>query len=314
MQETVGADIGGAMDYVIYQLEFQAGVHFGDGMLSDTRNTFQADTLFSALYIGALKAGVEGWLYDAVSSGRLLFSDGFPYMNDCYFIPKPMIYIDSGNKGNSSDKKKVKRLKYLPEGQLEGFLSGRMELDKDPMESFGEFSQRTMASVRTEKETLPFQVGVYSYHEGNGLYVIVGYQEERLLGQVEDLLEILSYEGIGGKRASGLGRFTFKKGKNGERLLGKLKKDGAYRMLLSAALPIKEDMELALEGASYLLEKRSGFIASDTYASEFRKKKDLYVFSAGSCFRHTFRGGVYDVSEGGSHPVYRYGMPMFMGV
>ena len=56
------------------------------------------------------------------------------------------------------------------------------------------------------------------------------------------------------------------------------------------------------------------FVASSDYAEEWRKKKDLYVFTAGSCFVNCFAGDIYDVSEGGKHPVYRYAKPIFMGV
>ena len=72
--------------------------------------------------------------------------------------------------------------------------------------------------------------------------------------------------------------------------------------------------EAALEQAHYLLVKRSGFVASETYAKEQLRKRDLYVMQAGSCFRTRFEGDVYDVSDGGSHPVYRYAKPLLMEV
>lgn len=302
------------MKYEIYKLKFTTGVHFGDGMLNDSIYTFRADTLFSAMYIEALKAGLERKLYEGVCSGKLLFSDALPYVEDQYMVPKPILYIEPKNRGDSSDKKKYKKLKYLPADKLDAYLSGNIDLDKDPMKEFGEFSQRTMAAVRREDETLPYQVGVYRYKEGRGLYFIVGYREPEMLELAESLLEAVSFGGIGGKKSGGLGRFEYKKGRRDGKLKERLGQSGTYQMLLSCALPQKEEMESALEGASYLLEKRSGFVASETYAEELRKKKDLYVFSAGSCFKNPFRGSVYDVSEGGNHPVYRYGLSMFMGV
>ena len=63
-----------------------------------------------------------------------------------------------------------------------------------------------------------------------------------------------------------------------------------------------------------MLIKRSGFISSQTYADTFRKKKELYCFKAGSCFSHKFDGDIFDLSEGGNHPVYRYAKPLMMGV
>ena len=89
-------------------------------------------------------------------------------------------------------------------------------------------------------------------------------------------------------------------------------------MLLSVALPTDSELEKALEGASYLLEKRAGFVAPGVNneameCEEWQKKRDLYVFSAGSCFKNVFEGNIYDVSRGG-HPVYRYAKAMFLGV
>lgn len=315
------------MEYKIYKLEFLSGAHFGNGMLNDSICTFQADILFSALYIEALKCGIQDTFYQAVKEGRLLFSDAFPYIRETYLIPKPMLYIESKNKGNSDEKKYYKRLKYLPVGQLHSFLNGEMDIRKNPMEHFGEPQRQAMSAVRTGEETLPFFVGTYRYHDGNGLYVIVAYEGKETLQMAERLFESLSYTGIGGKKASGFGRYELKMGKRDDALLstlktGKDKGDKEIRekgkrdrwMLLSTALPRDEELESALDGASYLLEKRSGFVASETYAQEEQKKRDLYVFSAGSCFAHRFEGDLFDVSRGGNHPVYRYAKPLFMGV
>ena len=68
--------------------------------------------------------------------------------------------------------------------------------------------------------------------------------------------------------------------------------------MLSVALPRDEELECALNGASYQLSKRSGFVASSDYADEWRKKKELFVFVSGSCFEQLFEGDVYDVSNG----------------
>ena len=85
-------------------------------------------------------------------------------------------------------------------------------------------------------------------------------------------------------------------------------------MLLSTALPREEELDAALEDSSYLLQKRAGFVFSETYAPELRKKKDLYTMQAGSCFKSRFQGDIYDVGMGGAHPVYRYAKAMFAGI
>ena len=75
-----------------------------------------------------------------------------------------------------------------------------------------------------------------------------------------------------------------------------------------------DELEAILENAGYVMLKRSGFINSYTYADNFQKKSDFYCFAAGACFEKKFEGDVFDVSQGGTHPVWRYAKPMLMGV
>ena len=54
------------MNYRIYKLKFKNGVHFGNGTLDESAVTFQADVLFSALYIEAIKQNCEKKFYQKV--------------------------------------------------------------------------------------------------------------------------------------------------------------------------------------------------------------------------------------------------------
>lgn len=67
--------------------------------------SFCADTLFSALYMEAMKLGAAEEFYTQAQAGKLLFSDAFPYIGDQYLLPKPMLYVEPKEKGNSVDKK-----------------------------------------------------------------------------------------------------------------------------------------------------------------------------------------------------------------
>lgn len=116
------------MEYTIYQLEFKTGVHFGTGMLNESACTFKADQLFSALYIEALKLNLQQQFYDAVKKGNLLISDAFPYIGQQYMIPKPMIYVEPVNRGESKQKKAYKKMKFIPVECLIDFLNGKMDL------------------------------------------------------------------------------------------------------------------------------------------------------------------------------------------
>lgn len=302
------------MQYSIYKLEFQTGVHFGTGMLNESAYTFQADQLFSALYIEALKMNCEKELFDCVKNGKLLFSDAFPYFGQQYMIPKPMLYVEHKVKGISEQKKKYKKIQFIPVEQLEDFLDGTMELDGEIFKGFGTYMQQSMVNVRNNEETLPYRVGTFYFSENCGLYIIVAYESESEKTLAENLLEGLSYTGIGGKKSVGLGKFNLLRGKISKCMQEHLERDSNKKILLSVALPRDEELECALNGASYQLSKRSGFVASSDYADEWRKKKELFVFVSGSCFEQLFEGDVYDVSDGGSHPVYRYAKSLFMGV
>ena len=302
------------MQYSIYKLEFQTGVHFGTGMLNESAYTFQADQLFSALYIEALKMKCQKELFDCVKNGKLLFSDAFPFFGQQYMIPKPMLYVEPKVKGISEQKKKYKKIQFIPVEQLEDFLDGTMDLDGEIFKGYGTYMQQSMVNVRNNEETLPYRVGTFYFSENCGLYIIVAYESESEKTLAENLLEGLSYTGIGGKKSVGLGKFNLLRGKMSKCMQEHLERDSNKKILLSVALPRDEELECALNGASYQLSKRSGFVASSDYADEWRKKKELFVFVSGSCFEQLFEGDVYDVSDGGSHPVYRYAKSLFMGV
>lgn len=300
------------MNYKICKLEFNAPVHFGNGALSDSGKSFCADTLFSALYLEALKIGQAEELYRRVAAGTLLMSDAFPYVQEEYYLPKPMIYIEPKDAGDSIQKKRFKKLQYIPVSMLHEYLEGVMPESGWELDELGEESSQVMAAVRREEDTLPFVVGNFRFSKGCGLYCVLACESDADQYLAEDLLMNLSFTGIGGKRSGGKGRFDFKYGRNTaelEKLLGK--KANGRSLLLSTALPKEEELTEALEGSSYLLQKRSGFVLSETYAPEQRKKRDLFTMQAGSCFQHRFEGDIYDVSMGGAHPVYRYAKAMF---
>lgn len=307
------------MKYKLYRLTFQSAVHFGGNNLDEGEYACCADTLFSALCQEALKISdhVLQDFYHYVKEDRLLLSDLFPYMDDAYYIPKPMKRIESAERdGNSVIKKAYKKLKYIPMDQLDIYLQGAYDvLHAANMDNLGHFEMKNAVSVRGESEPQPYRIGTYYYKSGNGLYVIVGYQEEGVLQLTEELLINLSFSGIGGKRASGFGRFKLFQKKLPDYFYKRLEANGTRYMSLSVSLPTDEELENVLQDAEYLLCKRSGFVASEQYAPEQMRKKDLYVFKSGSCFAKRFTGDIYDVSDQkGRHPVYRYAKPMLLEV
>lgn len=310
------------MEYVVYKLQFSAGVHFGTGALSDGTNTLPADTLFSALcQEAAAEDGPEGIeaLVQAVRADKLRLSDLFPYIGEELYLPKPLYPIKREKTGNSIVKKSFKKLKYIPATQISIYLQGDLDplAQVDKLKQLGQFEMRTMTAIRSSEkldtgDALPFNVGVYHFAKGNGLYFLAGFADRGMRDTLENLLLSLSFTGIGGKKSAGLGRFSVSRHGVPDELAKRLATDKTPCMSLSVCMEHAEQLEQVLCNAYYLLTKRSGFVDSVSYAPEQRRKRDFYVFTAGSCFATRFSGDVYDVSNGGTHPVYRYAAPLWM--
>lgn len=320
------------MDFKCYELAFSTAVHFGKKDLDDAEYVLYADTIFSAMCHEALNIGgadLVDKLADMVRNSRLRLSDAFPYGTvdgkKKYYIPRPMLELDIADKGDSSAKKTLKKLEYIPWDKLQDYLSGDMDIETEAdilKNNMGRRDIRTMASVEENDDTKPYSVGTYRFSPGWGLYLTIGYEDEDDLCLIEDILidDVLSwigYNGIGGKRSSGLGRFELRPSKVSDEILSHLtvepEKNGKY-MTMSLSLPEKEELEEVLKDSRYGLIRRGGFISSSTYAAGLVKKKDSYLFRSGSVFNKTFNGELLDVSGKGSHPVWRYAKPLFLEV
>jgi CRISPR-associated protein Csm4 len=171
---------------------------------------------------------------------------------------------------------------------------------------------------------------VFSFAQGAGLWFIASLPESDGGTEVfESLLRSLQHSGIGGKRTAGLGRFVFTKCDFTSEL-GKFAglvtalhtsgapstphTPGAQYMALTTAFPADGELDQALNNATYLLRKSSGFAYSTT-AEEAWRKKDLYKFSAGSVFEHPFNGAIFDVRPAVyNHIVHSFSRPIFLRI
>lgn len=308
------------------KLTFPGPVHFGRGRLSDGAYTFDAATLFSALYIEALRCGTQDGLLEAARCGSLLLSDGFPYIKETLYLPKPMVApetFDAANEAregrrDSRERKANKKLSYVPAQRYADYLAGKFDsIAELGRFNLGEGSLQTKVNLTRSDgdDAKPYFVGGFSFAPGAGLYFIVQGDYD-----LEPLLEPLSYAGLGGKRTSGYGRFAY--GVEDSDPLSRLAPGGAEaldastQVLLASSAPREDELSDALlEGARYQLVRKGGFVQSAAHSASPRKKRDLYVFAAGSTFARRYQGDVYDVNATpGSHPVYRYAKAMWMEV
>lgn len=304
------------MEYTGFKLAFSTSVHFGNGSLENSDNKIYADTIFSALCHEAVKLECIEELVSYVKNEKIKLSDAFPFIGDSYYIPKPMITIESER--NIDDKKKAKKLEFINVNLIDEYLDGSMDIKRESeiLSNLGKSDIITRAVIQTNEDTKPYSVGTYLFSEGAGLYLIVGYRDEDALNMITKLLRSLSYVGIGGKVSSGLGKFNSEQVKLPVSITDKIKRAEESSSVMSLSVGMCDDMELenVCENSNYILSKRSGFINSSTYSDNIVKKQDFYLFRAGSVFSRPFKGLIKDVSIKGKHPVYRYANPIFMEV
>lgn len=311
------------------KLSFRSPVHFGRGRLSDSDYTCDAATLFSALYIEALHEGVQDDFLEAARCGEIAMSDALPYIGETFYLPKPMISSEVFETANmerealtgrrdSRERKANKKLSYIPSERYTDYLAGRFDAIAE-LACFnpGEVSLQTKVNLtRSDSDDAkPYYVGGFTFAPSAGLYFILegGYDLVPLLDQ-------LSYAGLGGKRTSGYGRFEFSIDATDSAL--KVVANVSNRVhigtsvLLSTSAPRSDELsDELLEGARYRLIRRGGFIQSTSHSTTPQKKRDMYLFAAGSTFIHRFEGDIYNVNAtAGSHPVYRYAKAMWLEV
>lgn len=301
------------MKYVMYKLTFPAGVHIGDGSLSRSNITVHADTFFSALCIEAINVGGTELLETLVQmtkENRFIFSDALPYICDTAYVPKPMCRVE-GKEQDASLKKEFKNLAYIPADKLEEYMAGNIDpiACNTAFATLGANGLYQKVAIKPEEDNELYSVGIYKFNNSCGLYLICGFEDDETEKIVDSIMTPLQYSGIGGKRSAGYGRFSYEKTDIPFAIT-----EGSRYMTLSVCMAADSELERVLSGASYKLLKRSGFVQSATYSAVPMKKRDFYLFTAGSVFENRFRGDIFDVSMNGRHPVYKYAKPVLLGI
>lgn len=320
------------MNCFLYQLRFNTPVHFGssDSALSlyASEDHFRADTLFSALCHTALQLhGNNGLskILDMAKTGKLLLSDSMPWAGGEYYLPKPC-YSTHTERELPADKRKVmKKLAWIPIDRMDEYCNAMKTgvLFACEEVSFGKSSESTKAMVPEQGDARPYPIGLFHFRENCGLYFLAALEDPRDRTWLTGLLEALGVSGIGGKVTAGYGKFSIvddldlsKSEQPQWKRLSALSycQSPSDSMLLTTSLPRSEELESALDGASFQLVRRSGFVASDCHIQTPCKKQTQYYLSAGSVVKNCFSGDLYEIGDSAVHPVFRYSKPLFLGV
>ena len=210
------------MTCFLFKLTFDTAVHFGgsDSALSlyTSEETLRADTLFSALCHEALNQHGENALQklcDDVQQGRLLFSDLMPWCGKTLYLPKPILSSESTEEVETTLRKKVKKLAWIPVLRFDEYArslhAGHFDPDKkdapEVRTSFGSHFEQTKAAIPAQGDTKPYQVGLFRFAPDCGLYFICSCADARQADTLASLLDGLGMTGIGGKVSAGYGKF-----------------------------------------------------------------------------------------------------------
>lgn len=296
------------MELQLCSLKFK-NAHFGIGTLDSSDKTFTASRIFSALFLEAMKLGVSEELLTLAQSKDFALSDAFPFLDKMMFLPKPIGFpkIEEMNevdlKQARQEAKAAKKLEYIPLDRLKEYLSGTANLNElgNILENFAKYS------YITKKGKDPFNVGVTSYSDR--VYFLISKND-----LINELLELLQYSGLGGKRSSGYGEFELRILKVPEEVENCLNvDDDSPKLLLTTSIPKVNELAKTLGNANYLLQKESGFAYSEI-GEQFRKQ-DIYKFKVGSTFNSLFEGDIYDIRpDDYPHPVWNYARPLMLNI
>lgn len=330
------------MNWILYKLRFKAAVHFGADRaggagLATSSESCHADTLFSALCHEWLNLFGEGSLKEFIrlsKKGAFLISDLLPWKKEELYLPRPLLSITRSQRKQKEeeladeDRKKWKKIKFLPVSKFDEYLQSLLSGTKISLGEELEISEvlSTRVAVGRGEESNPYLVAARIFPVDGGLYFIAQTESDDLKDKLETVIESLSLSGLGGKRNSGLGRFELAEDPiefdeeeglyASDTLLGKmLSRESELYMSLCPLSPTKEDLkEIKQEDSFYNLLPRRGFVQSKTYSSRPLKHKDIVMFGTGSCFNYPAKGQILDLSQNGGHPVYRYGLGLYVGV
>lgn len=335
-----------AMD--LYKIIPRAPFHFGERGIGqeETAEFPHSDTLFAAL-ISAWRLMYRPERFDRLVEGVTSFegapplriSSAFLYIGDVYFLPRPAIPLE----GSDGDRKRGKKVAYLswrraddladsevpPTVQArDTLMSGRLWVhprekrsilatlgvdDASEVQAWSQAEAEAMARVtvdRVDCSSALYYQGMVHFAEGCGFYLLADLADEGYRRSLEDGLEFLGEQGLGGRRSVGLGQFEVEK-RTSEALGVPAGKEN-YHWLLSLYHPTQEEVKDrgVLSGARYSLMTRRGWIYSPDDASQ--RRRAIRMLAEGSLLRQSVVGEVVDIRPAGGfpHAVWRSGLAL----
>ena len=321
----------------LVKLDFERNpVHFGDlgiGMEESGERAY-SDTLFSAwvssyarLFGGEAVEQLFARFPKQAQSPPLeppfRLSSTFIYYNETYYLPRPIEPPRRYPEDNLAFAKEYKKLTYLPLKIWQRWYQGEGFTDADKEElklkvkepkTFGKLESeqtfdysKTFKSQRVPKVSLDrttrasnfYHVGFVQFQPEAGLYFLIQFSkaDPLLETELEAALNFLGEEGIGGERSSGAGRFNATWHDLDELWSSVVTfRQSNFHSLISLLWEYPFDPEY-LQGASYALRERGGWIVSPVSGQQARRQT-VQMFTEGSVFPRSIGGMLANVTPG----------------
>lgn len=320
------------MNGKIYKLKFLTPVHFGaaelGGKLESVSFSYGSDKLFGALCCELSEN--ENLLLNFVEKVRreeILFSDMFPYTNNNFYLPKPILLVDSQKiserlelvemRRQATQRKKQKKIEFIRASRFEEYFSAvKRNAPFQEENKFGETELVQKVSCR-EEEPLPYYVGTFSFNDESGFYLLVLFEDNCDEQFFRTTLEYLGLAGIGGKRSSGFGKFSLVEEISLEDCMNEdlaalskmlTNESASWQMNLSSLLPCPDEIP-TLKKSYFKLKRRGGFVTAIE-----RKKNNVCVVTSGSCFPRRLKGELLSADKVSEHEIYRLGKSIYAGL
>jgi CRISPR-associated protein Csm4 len=272
-------------------------------------------------------------------------SSTFIYQGETYYLPRPIEPPKGYPKDDLAFAKEFKKLNYLPLQiwqrwyQGEGFTTKSTESDQAELiekgtnkEVTGSLTQAQTFSYsktfglqqipkvsldRTTRASNFYHVGFVHFQPKAGLYFLIHFPETDpvLEDQLKAALDFLGEDGMGGERSSGAGRFTA----TWHDLdpvwsdVVNFKQSNFYSLIsLLWEHPFTAQY---LQGASYALRERGGWIVSPVSGQQARRQT-VQMFTEGSVFPQPISGMLANVTPGNfkAHSIYRSGISLSLPI
>jgi CRISPR-associated protein Csm4 len=329
-------------------------VHFGDlgiGM-EESGERACSDTLFSAWVSSYArlfgKEAVEKLFAKFPQEAQspsleppFRLSSTFIYCQETYYLPRPIKSPTGYPEDDLAFAKEYKKLNYLPLEIWQRWYQGEgfTPLDKAELEekvtnkdAEGSLTQaktfdysKAFKSQRIPKVSLDrttrasnfYHVGFVQFQPEAGLYFLIHFPtaDKTLETGLEQALNLLGEDGIGGEKSSGAGQFTatwHSLDSTWQKVID-FSQPNAYSLIsLLWERPFAAEH---LQGANYTLRERGGWIVSPVSGQQARRQT-VQMFTEGSVFPQSVSGMLANVTPGNfkAHQIYRSGISLSLPV